>query len=306
MKRILILSVASLLSVVACGTQSSGSRSGGGTPSTIDSGNNGSSGQDQDSTPPPPSKVNVTNETIQSGGTTRSYVLAVPKTYDDARAYPLVLVLHGDWGDGPGTRASYTFDDVTGDDAIVVYPTGNVYPGNAWVQSLDVDSYDMRFLRDLVDALKEKFTIDPNRIFGVGYSSGGFMVNYVACMIPMFRGIASNEGGMASTDDGSPLACTAGPTATIIIHDPDDSAVDVSSGEWDAEYWAEQANCTDALDKHGNHLLPTTQVAPPQCSAYNGCNPSYPVTLCLVPGIGHNWWWPEGATATWAFFQALP
>jgi len=250
----------------------------------------------------------VTNETIQSGDATRSYVLVVPKTYDAARTYPLVLVLHGDYGDGPGMRASFTLDDYTGEDAIVVYPTGTVDATGmcTWDASLDVNSnYDMTFLSHLVDTLKGQYNINSSRIFGVGYSKGGFMVNFVACAMPMFRAIAVSEGGMAYNADESPPNCTAGPTAAFIMHDPEDPVVDISSGEWAAKYWAEQAQCTDVHDQDGNLILPSTQVNPPQCSAYNGCDPNFPVELCLIPGIGHVPWWPDGAEATWAFFQNL-
>ena len=47
-----------------------------------------------------PSKVNLTDETVSVMGQTRKYLLAVPKTYDPARKYPLVIALPGDAEDG--------------------------------------------------------------------------------------------------------------------------------------------------------------------------------------------------------------
>jgi len=73
-----------------------------------------------------PSKVTATNETVTVLGDTRQYVLVVPKTYDAARKYALIVALHGDGQDGPSFHALLTFDDVAGDDAIVAYPTGAV------------------------------------------------------------------------------------------------------------------------------------------------------------------------------------
>src|SRR5688572_15778857 len=94
----------------------------GGGEVTPEPGEDGSTSGDANKTPP--SKVNVTDEKIDVDGTQRAYVLAVPKTYDAAKKYPLVFVFHGDGGDGPGMRAYHKLDTASGDDAIVAYPTG--------------------------------------------------------------------------------------------------------------------------------------------------------------------------------------
>jgi polyhydroxybutyrate depolymerase len=296
-------------SAVSPDNNPSGNSSGTG-GATSPSGNNAPSG---DNTPAaPPSKVNVTSETIRSGGTTRNYVLAVPKTYDKIRIYPLVLVLHGDYGDGQSMRNIYPFDSVTGDDAIVAYPSGLPDPNdknmNTWYRTLDVKSnYDMTFLSNLVNALKGQYNIDSNRIFGTGYSSGGFMVNFVACAMPLFRAIGVSEGGMAYNSDGSPVTCTAGNVAAIVMQDPADTVVTLDSGRWDAQYWAGQSGCKDASS------APTVPGPndPPVSKVYSGCDPNFPVELWLIPSIGHVPWWndgqePNGAQESWRFFQALP
>ncbi|MCL2776762.1 MAG: hypothetical protein FWD73_02070 [Polyangiaceae bacterium] len=287
----------------------SGNPSGNPSDVTSPSGNDGSGGSSGDNTPSaPPSQVNVTNETIQSGGTTRSYVLAVPKSYDNTRTYPLMLVLHGDYGDGPSMRAIYPFDNVTGDDAIVAYPSGLVDSSGmrTWYRTLDVKSnYDMTFLSNLVNTLKGQYNVDSNRIFGTGYSSGGFMVNFVACVMPLFRAIGVSEGGMAYTSDGSDVTCTAGNVAAIVMQDPADQTVDLDSGWWDAQYWAKQSGCTNAGRNYNASDIPGPNDQPKNI-VFSGCDPNFPVELWLIPGIGHVPWWPNGAQDSWTFFQALP
>jgi hypothetical protein len=54
----------------------------------------------------------------------RDYVLAAPRVIVPGKAYPVVLVLHGDGGNGVSMRAGMPLDDVTRDEAIVAYPTG--------------------------------------------------------------------------------------------------------------------------------------------------------------------------------------
>jgi len=308
MKTLLLFVSSALLSAGAAGACSSQSTPDvlesprdSGTPDSTTPADDGSAEQDSNP-PPPPSKVDVTTVPFQGG----SYILAVPKTYDAARSYPLVLVLHGDGEDAAGVRNIFTFDDVSGDDAIVVYPSGTLPVG--WqLYPLAVND-DIRFLQSLIASLEAKYpNIDPNRVFGYGYSSGGFMVNQVACITNTFRAIASNSGGAPAADaNGGAPNCTTKAIAAIVVHGTNDDTVDVSSGIWDAAFWGDQAKCTDVYDNHGNPIPPATQVDPPQCSAYNGCNPNFPVILCLVPGMGHSPWWPDGAQAVWSFFQKLP
>src|SRR5688500_18537528 len=114
------------------GTAANGDESGA-SASNVGSGNDASPGNPDASPgsvpeagppppPPPPQKVDVTNETVTAMGFTRDYVLAVPKSYSAAKSYPLVLVFHGDGGDGPSMRSYVKFDDATGEDAVVAYP----------------------------------------------------------------------------------------------------------------------------------------------------------------------------------------
>src|SRR4051794_8667443 len=135
----------------------------------------------------------VTNESLDVAGKTRSFVLAAPSTYTADNAYPLVLVLHGDGGNGVAIRAAIPFDDVSGQDAIVAYPTGTL----GWNLYDPTDkNEDLTFLVELVDSLKTRFTIAPDSVFGMGFSSGAFMVNQVGCRRPsLFRAIVPHSGG---------------------------------------------------------------------------------------------------------------
>lgn len=250
--------------------------------------------------PPPPSKVDVTNETIDVDGEARTYVLAVPKNYDAAKKYPLVFVVHGDYGNGSSMRALHTFDDASGDEAIVVYPNGATDP--AWTLELSDGNRDFKFLQKLITALGAKYTLDDARIFGTGYSSGGFFINFAACQLGLFRALAPYAGGAPYTNDPeNPVpTCTSNRlVATIVFHGDKDGAVPLSSGKWAAQYWAGRNGCTVS------DAEPSLDVAPPPCKAYAGCPSDRPVELCIIPGLGHIPW-SNGAKTTWAFFKSLP
>ncbi|AKV01101.1 putative ESTERASE LIPOPROTEIN LPQC [Labilithrix luteola] len=248
---------------------------------------------------PPVAKVTVTDETIVIDGVTREYVLATPADIDPTRKYPLVLVLHGDGGTAHTMRALHTVDDVSGSDAFVAYPSGI---DMHWDRSLDVaTNSDMHFMQSIVDTLNTKYRIDAARIFGVGYSAGGFMVNQIACRTGLLRAIASHAGGapyIPGVDNGSPDCSTGNLVAAIVFHGVDDGhgyGVDVSSGVYDAQYWADRDGCATT----------TSATSPAPCQAYDRCPSDKPVELCIVPGLGHIPW-KESVKTEWAFFTSLP
>lgn len=300
-------------SVAACGPSGSKNRSGtvaggasgrdGGTTSTTsgDDGTGTSNGTDTPS-PAPGSKVDVTDETLSTTGSTHHYVLAVPKSYDPSKKYPLVLVLHGDGQTGAVLRQMFELDDVTGDEAIVAYPTGNNQTWDLYTPYASND--DQQFLVALVEALAGRYSIDRSRVFGAGYSSGAFQINQMACRkAGFFRGILSFSGG-APADPQAPnapkyangmLQCpNGGPVAAFVVHGDSDHTVDPQSGDYDAQYWQYVNGCQPSR----------TDTPPSSCRKADGCPSSTPVVFCLVPGLDHLPWSP-GAQAGWALFKSL-
>lgn len=261
--------------------------------SSSSSSSSGSSGS-EDSGPPGP-QVDVTNETFMG----RTVTLAVPKTYDAQTTYPLVLVFHGDGGDGPGMRAYHTFDEVTGSEAIVAYPSGT---GQTWdLYTPWASNAEAQFVEALIASYKGRFTIGD--VFGVGWSNGGFFVNQIACRRPaMFRAIVSHAGG-APYEQSDPAATTwpngyvrcdgqSAGVAAMITHGTADGAVGFDSGDFNRMYWAYVNGCGDT----------TRSIAPAPCVEYDGCPADKPVVFCPIQGQGHGIW--DGARqAAWSFLK---
>ncbi len=252
---------------------------------------------------PPEPSVFATTEVFDLGPETREFVLVVPRTYTAARAYPLVLVFHGDGGTGPSMRETHNFDDQSRDGAIVVYPSGK---DRAWdLYTRASENADDAFVVALVEHLTTRFNIDRARVFGTGFSKGAFFINQLACRKPaLFRAIAGHAGG-APYEPEDPAAtswpngyvqCADQTTgvAALVVHGLDDSVVPFESGDFEAEYWAYVNGCT------------RTRIAgePPPCVAYEGCPAELPVTFCAIPGLGHALW-PEAAQAAWSFFVTM-
>ena len=256
---------------------------------------------------PPPPKVDVTNETLQVFAEPRTFVLVTPKGYDPAKSYPLVMVFHGDGGNGAGMRTSYRYDDQTGDAAFVVYPDSKA--GFSWdLYTPEAQNADNAFMVAIVAALAARFPIDTARVFGTGYSSGAFFINQIACRkTGFFRAIAPNAGGAPREPqdpsatywkpDYTKCANQTGGVAAIVFHGTDDTTVVPESGDFTAQYWAYLNGCDEAKESR----IATT---PAPCTMHASCPVGQPVVYCPIPNIGHGAW-SESAKASWAFFQSL-
>lgn len=226
------------------------------------------------------------------------YTIAVPKDYAATKTYPLILVIHGDGGDGAGMRTYHPLDQATGSDAIVVYPTGNAH---TWDQGTAFDSNpDQQYVVALIAAMKAKYSI--GKVFGVGWSAGGFIVNILACRkAGIFDAIVSHAGGAPYTEPQDPTygyVCPGNPKyPALVTHGANDGTVDPAGGDYDAQFWAKYNGC-DA--DPGNR----TDVAPSPCKAHASCPAGKPVTFCLIPGNGHGVW-SQAIPTEWAFLKAL-
>lgn len=239
-----------------------------------------------------PSKVTATDETVTVLGMPRAYQLAVPKTYDAARKYPLIIALHGDGQDGPNFRSVLNWDDVAGDDAIVAYPTGAVEL---------FTPYDMNPDQLLVEAtiadVKAKRSIDEAKVWGFGYSKGAFMLNEIACRKPgALKAMAFHAGSAPQEPRGAdnypqcpgviglPVMATEGSKNTDI------------GADYGANYWAMVNGCgTSRTPSAGN----------PACYTTDGCSANKPVVYCLAPGVVHYPIWNQAVNVSWAFFKTL-
>ena len=253
--------------------------------------------------PPPPVYVKSTHETTTFGGQTRRYNLSVPVDYDASKLYPLVLSFHGSPGTADAMLTYDPFDGASKKEAIIAYPNAL---GADWdLGTATAQNPDMGFTKALVDELAAKWSIDKSRVFGVGWSGGGFFVNQLACrMGGLMRAMAAHAGGAPydEVNPGAPrypngfIKCTgAAPIATIVLHGQLDGTVPYAGGEFDATYWAYVNGCSD-------NKSPTM---PAPCQSHDSCPAAAPVTFCGYPNGGHGVY-PGAFETSWAFFKALP
>lgn len=106
----------------------------------------------------------------------RSYVLHLPRNYENKDQFPLVIVLHGANWTASQADNCYGFTahgDTTG--YIVVYPQG---VNKSWNGEMDVP-----YISSLIDTLCVIYKIDKHRIYILGHSNGGGLVYILACKL---------------------------------------------------------------------------------------------------------------------------
>lgn len=132
---------------------------------------------------------------VEVGDLTRTFLLHVPpsrpRRFGLARAYPLVIVLHGSGASGATARRQSGMDSIA--DAahfLVAYPdatTGTLGLGADWNAgeccgaAHDGKVDDVGFMRALVGALSREMPVDRRRVYVAGFSDGARMAYRVAC-----------------------------------------------------------------------------------------------------------------------------
>ena len=245
---------------------------------------------------------------LMSGGSSRSYVLHVPATYDGKKAVPLIVDFHGLGGDGPGERSGSPYPAQTDPDGVIMaFPTGLPGPGgNAWnvgpccVKNTD----DVAFAKALVAEVEKTACIDPKRVYAVGFSMGGGMSHYLAChAADVFAAVAPAAFDLLqeNVDDCKP----ARPISVVSFRSTGDGVVAYAGGYSMAVQgmpinflgaqatfakWAQINQCAGAAsaeDANG-------------CSAYAGCAGSADVMLCTKQGGTHE---PGNAKVAWPILK---
>jgi polyhydroxybutyrate depolymerase len=254
----------------------------------------------------------VTDEYILSGGQTRLYRLVVPQSYKAGTPTPLLLGFHG-----AGSNAAH-FEAYSGFDAqaerfgfIVAYPQGLGELSN-W-DTLP-DSTDVPFVRDLINALAARCSLDLNRVYATGHSRGGGMVNRLACELSdRIAAIGPVSGDYENSETCAPLR----PVPVVAFHGTADPTIPYNGfgvpGEIHETYtrigtpipawasaWAGRNGCSSASTR-------IFQFGPVTGEGWGQCRAGADVVLYTIQDGTHDW--PtaiDAAQMLWDFFSHHP
>jgi phospholipase/carboxylesterase len=112
--------------------------------------------------------VHDQNESGSRGG----FSLYVPEYYTPDRPWPLVMALHGGSGNGRGFLWSW-LRDARSYGAIVVAPTATGSTSNKSTWALMGEDADSANLARILDVVRARWNIDPQRLLLTGMSDGG-------------------------------------------------------------------------------------------------------------------------------------
>jgi dipeptidyl aminopeptidase/acylaminoacyl peptidase len=124
--------------------------------------------------------------------------LLLPKNYDTAKKYPLIVSVHG----GPSYACGARFDDKIGEYSAMDYfvlcpnPRGSFGSGEAFTQGnvKDFGGGDLRDIMAGIDSLAKQYPIDQTKLGMRGHSYGGYMSMWAETQTDRFRAIVAGAG----------------------------------------------------------------------------------------------------------------
>ena len=128
--------------------------------------------------------------------------LMLPREYDPAKEYPLIVEVHGGpaaaveahWGGMGGLNANAF--SALGYFVLLPNPRGSFGQGEAFTQAnrKDFGYGDLRDILAGVDVVEARYPVDPNRVGITGWSYGGFMSMFAVTQTNRFKAAVAGAG----------------------------------------------------------------------------------------------------------------
>jgi polyhydroxybutyrate depolymerase len=133
-------------------------------------------------------------ESLKVGEATREYRLIVPKSVDLEKPAPIVFAFHGWLIDSKDLMPVYTKLGATAEKHgfVLVFPNAE---NRSWALSPEKMVRDVAFFDALLAKLSAAYKLDPDRVFVVGMSNGGYMAHFVARERPKVVAAAASHSG---------------------------------------------------------------------------------------------------------------
>lgn len=180
--------------------------------------------------------ITLGQKPIKVSNQTRWYRVHLPPNYDARRQYPAVIVLHGAAANYELIeKVSHMSDLADQQNFIVIYPngTGKVNQGfaswNAGVccgYALKKKIDDIGFLDTLISQVEGIYSIDPHRVYLVGFSNGGMLAYLAAARLQdKVAALGIIEGSMTGKEP-----CPSKRMPVVIFHGTEDKRVAYTGG----------------------------------------------------------------------------
>ena len=130
------------------------------------------------------------NATTVSFSGSRSFSVFVPDSYDPSSPEPLVIALSGYNQSGADFEKYLKLTPFAqADGFLYVYPDGSkdLHGIRFWKGTPECCDFqtpkvnDAAYIMSIIKQVESKYSVDPNRIYVIGHSNGGFLANNLAC-----------------------------------------------------------------------------------------------------------------------------
>jgi len=225
---------------------------------------------------------------ISVGGTSRQFLVRWPTNYENGKAYPLHIGLHGANGNisenGRDNFGLWTLSKNT-----VIFVT------LAAVNGLWSATSDLAYADAVIKQVESELCIDTSKVVLEGFSQGGAMSWYLTGSRPgVFRAVVGHSGGGVS---GIPALSAVAYLGSL-------GTGEGGGQNTQTDQFAKANGCT--ID-----TLPRAETGKHVCTPYKGCKDGFPVTWCSYDG-GHGFQDTDSGSSSswvpgevWAFLMPL-
>ncbi len=229
--------------------------------------------------------------------------IIIPNGKAPDQGYPLLLVLHG-YANNKFETTWYMGLQPMADryNLLLLIPNGSLEPrGRRFWNATEVccDTRksgvdDAGYLFALLDKAKAQYPVDPNRVYILGHSNGGYMAYRLACKKPeLFQGIVS----LAGAGSGREAQCSKAKALSVLqVHGDRDRVVrydgsgrDSPSALKTAELWAQHMECEEppTMSKTEHDLAVFSKGHDTDSQTWKNCRQGHSVALWTMNGAGH-------------------
>jgi len=253
-------------------------------------------------------------------GVVRWYLIAEPPSRAAVARRPVVIDLHGHAEGAIRHATSTRFAELgVSEGFVTVTPQGS---GMIARWHVGVDSPDVRFLLDLLEAVAGRDDVDPERIYFTGMSSGGVMATALAAWRPAQIAAIGPVAGIWN----APISAEADAVPAVIVHGTEDRIVGYDGGIDSAQARMDTPPIEETVAayalRNGCRLPPAFEKPAPDVErwSYRREPPATggAVDFIRVLGGGHTWpgatpvdperWGPtssfDATAAIWQFFDS--
>ncbi len=228
------------------------------------------------------------------------------------RGYPVLIALHGCGAYARNFGEFVKFEEVIGDEGLVVYadaahPNGN-YGGCDWQVGSDTE---VEYLDRVIASVSSQFCVDPSRVAVLGYSWGSYQAHHYACTRPgTVKAVIGAAGGYPDwTANADTRAC--GQIPTLIYGRTHDNNEQISKSYNARDKKLTTNECQNSPSAAGAPFAgyPDAQVS--GCVDYPGCVDGVRMTFCedsynfANASWNHTLWQPY-RRPLWEWFTGLP